>query len=129
MKTHLTAIACAGLLLAACAPDAWRPSPEFNGFLTHLQRACEGEMIGPRSSVDNLIRRSQSTAGNFFMNQTSRLYFGKISEETWATQVSSFLNGWPSDPGVKCVQREMKRYKAAKPPSSAPPGDAPPKRY
>ena len=124
MKTHLMAIACAGLLLAACAPDAWRPSPDYNAFLTHLKSACEGQKIGRSATVDYLIRRSSSSAGSYFIDQTSRLYFGKTKPQTWATGVSAFLDGWPEDPGIVCVQREMARYKAAKPPSSAPP-----KRY
>lgn len=128
MKIHLATIACAGLLLAACAPDAWRPSPQYNAFLTHLQRACAGQKIGPSSRVDNLIKRSDSSTGSYFVDQTSRLYAGKISPESWATGVSAFLNGWPSDPGVQCTLRETNKYKAThgpyqnpKAPSSAPP--------
>ncbi len=45
MKAHLTTIACAGLLLTACAPDAYRPSPDYNAFLTRLQTACENQKI------------------------------------------------------------------------------------
>ena len=99
------AIACAGLLLAACAPDAIIPSQPYDAFLTRVGEACRGKPIGAYT-VDQLARRSQSKAGNFFMDQTSRLYFGRLSAQDWTTQVSAFLRGWPQDPGIDCVLRE-----------------------
>ena len=123
-RPFVSAIACASLLAAACAPDAYAPSPQFNAFLTKLQQACAGQTIGPRARVDNLIQNSQSNAGAYFINQTSRLYAGTTTPQDYATGVSAFLNGWPSDPGVQCVLREynqQRQLSTPPPPSSAPP--------
>jgi len=101
---RVAVLACAAPL-AACAPDAIIPSQPYDAFLARVGEACRGKPIGPYT-VDQLARRSQSKAGNFFMDQTSRLYFGRLSPRDWTTQVSGFLRGWPEDPGIDCVLRE-----------------------
>ncbi|KPK03684.1 MAG: hypothetical protein AMJ64_15165 [Betaproteobacteria bacterium SG8_39] len=93
------------LLLAACAPDAIIPSRPYDAFLEQLEKTCRGQAIGPYT-VDQLVRRSQSRHGNFFMDQTSRLYFARINAEDWTTQLSGFLDARPEDPGIACVIRE-----------------------
>ena len=105
MPSALGALALGGALLAACAPDAFIPSRPYDDFLDQLATACRGEAIGPYT-VDQLVRRSHSRHGNFFMDQTSRLYHGQINAEGWTTQVTGFLDGWPQDPGIACVIRE-----------------------
>jgi len=97
-------------------------SPQYDAFLNRLQQACAGQTIGS-ARVDNLIEDSETSAGGYFTDQTSRLYFGTTSPQDYATGVSAFLNGWPSDPGVKCVLREYEQQRqfATPPPSSAPP--------
>ncbi len=121
----LALLACGSTLLAACAPDAMDSSPAYDAFLNRLQQACAGQKIGPMARVDDLIRDSESSAGDYFIDQTSRLFFGTTSPGDYATGVSAFLNGWPSDPGVRCVLREYEQQRQFTTPA---PGDAPPQR-
>ncbi|MEJ2175748.1 MAG: hypothetical protein P8Y76_12785 [bacterium] len=118
----LACFACATALVAACAPDAMDSSPAYDAFLTRLQQACVGQKIGS-ARVDDLIEDSQTSRGGFFVDQTSRLYFGTTSPQDYATGVSAFLNGWPSDPGVQCVLREYEQQRqfTTPAPSAAPP--------
>ncbi len=122
------ALAGACLSLAACAPDAIIPSRPYDAFLDHLAKACRGQALGPYT-VDQLVRRSQSRHGNFFMDQTSRLYHGQINAQDWTTQITGFLYARAEDPGIACVIRE---YNATRewvtPPRGAPGSDAPPPR-
>lgn len=115
MKTHLTTIACAGLLLAACAPDAWTRDRGFESWLAQLGAACEGKRIGD-ACVEDLVRGSTRAAIDF-TDQTSRLYLGRITPDGWATGVSASLNGWRTDPGIRCVLDRYAEYRASAPPA------------
>ena len=121
MPSRAVSAVCASLLLAACAPNAWQPSPEYNAFLSRLQTACAGQKIGPRATVDNLIEDQGTGAGITFIDLTDRLVAGSTSPQDYAVGVSAPLNGWPSDPGVQCVLREYAKQANSAPPSSAPP--------
>ena len=107
-------------LLAACAPDAIVPSPTYDQFLLRLRAECRGEPIGTWT-VDQLARRTRSKHGNWFMDQTSRLYHGTLSAQDWTTQVNGFLGGWPQDKGIACVLREYNAVREWQTPSGAPP--------
>jgi len=124
-RCRLAAFACASLLLGACAPDAIIPSKPYNAFLTQLGEACRGEAIGPYT-VDQLARRTHSKHGNYFMDQTSRLYFGKINAQDWTAAITGFLNAWPQDPGIACVLREYNETREwTTPTGQAPSGRTP----
>lgn len=128
LRSALGALALGCAALAACAPDAIIPSRPYNAFLGDLAKACHAQAIGPYT-VDQLVRRSQSRHGNFFMDQTSRLYHGQLNAEDWTTQMMGFLYARADDPGIDCVIRE---YNATREwvtlPRGAPAGDAPPPR-
>jgi hypothetical protein len=116
-------LACAATLLlalGACAPDAIIPSRPYDAFLEQLEKACRGQAIGPYT-VDQLARRSQSRHGNFFMDQTSRLYHGQINAEDWTTQMTGFLYARQDDAGLGCVIREFNATREWTTPSNAPP--------
>ena len=101
-----------------------------NEFLAKIGQVCRGKTIGIWT-VDQLVRRSHSMHGEYFVDQTSRLYFGKINANDWGTTASAFLGGWPSDPGIACVQEEYLHAREWTTPTGEPPGrqpasDAPP---
>lgn len=131
-RCRLAALAWAAVLLAACAPDAIIPSRPYNDFLSQLTESCRGEAIGPYT-VDQLARRTHSKHGNYFMDQTSRLYFGRINAQDWTAAVTGFLNAWPQDPGIACVLREYNQTRewttptGEAPSGRAPASDAPPR--
>jgi len=121
---------CAGLL-AACAPDAVIPSKPFDAFLAQIAKACRGKAIGDWT-VDQLVRRSHGFTGGYFVDQTSRLYFGRINTHDWATGVSAFVRGWEKDPGIDCVIAEYRQVQewttpTGEAPSRTEPADAPPR--
>lgn len=128
MPSTFGALVLCCALLAACAPDAIIPSKPYEAFFGRLGESCRGQAIGPYT-VDQLVRRSQSKHGNFFMDQTSRLYFGQINAQDWTTQVTGFLHGWPEDPGIACVIRDYNETREwVTPQTSTPERDASPRR-
>ncbi|MCL4799375.1 MAG: hypothetical protein KJ025_07295 [Burkholderiales bacterium] len=100
------ALAAVALAVAGCASDAWRPDPGFDAFLGQVQQDCRGQRIGP-APVDQLIASPGSREGGYFVDQTSRLYAGRITREAWTASVTGILVGRPSDPGIRCVLDRM----------------------
>lgn len=104
-RTFLSALA-AGVLatvtLTACAPDAFRRTPEFDQWIRGVRDACHRERIG-KYTVGGLLDSAGSREGGHFLNQTSRLYHGTIDADEWTRNVSPFLLARPNDPGVACV--------------------------
>jgi len=129
-RRFLIGSCCAGLL-AACAPDAVIPSKPYDAFLNQIAQACRGKAIGDWT-VDQLVRRSHGFTGGYFVDQTSRLYFGRINTRDWAAGVSAFARGTQEDPGIECVISEYRAVQQWTTPTGTPggeaqPGDAPPR--
>ena len=113
----------AAVLLAACAPDAVKPSPGYQGFLTQVQNACYYQRIG-LANVGDILTNPGNMQSTYFVDMTSRLYFGKITRQNWIDGVTSFIQGRASDSGVQCVLDQLDKA-----PRPAAPQDlmAPPK--
>lgn len=107
------AAVAAAATLAACAPDAWKPAPGFDGFLNQVQNACYYQRIGLVNVGDMLINPGNMQAG-YFIDETSRLYYGKITRDSWTSAVTAFIQGRASDPGVQCVLEQLDKAKAAR---------------
>jgi hypothetical protein len=100
-RAALTGLAAA-LTVAACAPDAVRRDRDFEAWLGEVRSACRTDRIG-LYTIDGLLGSTGSREGNHFLNQTSRLYAGRITPEQWTSSVTSFVSGRASDAGVRCV--------------------------
>ena len=73
-------------VLAACAPDSWRRSPEFDAFLWQISRECHPRSIGGMQ-ISNL------TSDAFFVNQTSRLFHKVIPPREYVGTINAFYQG------------------------------------
>jgi hypothetical protein len=104
-RTYATA-AIALVLLAGCAPDAFRRDPAFEAWISEVRKECYRERIGT-DTVGNLLGHSGSREGNHFLNQTSRLYAGLLTPEQWTSGVLALLSGSASDPGMRCVLDQL----------------------
>jgi hypothetical protein len=112
-RRTLAAIAAA-TLLAACAPDEFKPSPGFDGFLDRVGRECYPDTIGPilvRQWAQGLGPGGGSGAG--FMDATSALYYGKMSPATYRASITTFTdNGTATNKGIDCI---ISKLPAARP--------------
>lgn len=111
-RTIRIATPLAAVVLAACAPDAWKPSPGYDAFLNQVQKACYYQRIG-LVNVGDMLANPGNMQSSYFIDQTSRLYFGKISRAEWTTGVTAFIQGRAADPGVQCVLTELDKARAA----------------
>jgi hypothetical protein len=98
--------------LAACAPDAWKPAPGYDGFLTQVQNACYYQRIG-LINVGDMLTNPGSMQSTYFIDETSRLYYGKITRDNWTSAVTAFIQGRADDPGVRCVLDQLDKAQAA----------------
>jgi hypothetical protein len=100
-RTVAAAITCA-FLTVGCAPDSVRNSSPFNAWITQLQQQCQYQAIGV-ANVGALLGADSAFPNDQFLDVTSRLYFGRISQAQWVETTTASLNGRPTDPGIKCV--------------------------
>jgi hypothetical protein len=103
-RRTLAAIA-AVTLVAACAPDEFKPSPGFDGFLDLVGRECYPDTIGPilvRQWAQGLGPGGGSGAG--FMDATSKLYYGKMTPFQYRQFIVAFSdNGAATNKGIDCI--------------------------
>ena len=100
---RIAALATAALI-AGCAPDEFKPSPGFDGFLDLVGRECYPDTIGP-----TLVRQwaqgyGPGGGGAGFMDATSSLYYGKMSPATYRAAITAFTdNGTATNKGIDCI--------------------------
>ncbi len=103
-------VVCGGALLAACAPDAWKPDNAYDAFLDRVQKACYYDPISS-TTVGNLLEAGGSDNASYFMDETSRLYAGRITPANWTMSITSQLQANPTDRGIKCLLSEYEKEK------------------
>ena len=98
----LAAVALMPLAFAACAPDAWKPNPNFSAFLNQVQRVCGTARIG-ELAVSQLMDPSSALYSAYFVDMTSRFELGRISEEEYVLGISSTFTTARNSAGIRCV--------------------------
>jgi len=106
-----TTLLVGSVLLAACAPDAWKPDKAYEQFLDQVQDACYYQPISS-TTIGNLLQPSGSMNSSFFLDATSRLYAGRITPEAWTTMMTTQLQANAGDRGIRCL---LDVYEKAKP--------------
>jgi len=101
---------CGSALISACAPDAWKSSTPFDLFLSKVQKDCYYDPISS-TTVGNLLEPSGSDNASYFLDATSRLYFGKITPAAWTDLITSQLQANASDRGVQCLLNVYEKEK------------------
>ena len=87
------------VVLAACAPDAWRPDDPFEAFLDQIQNKCGEMRIGSRSIGSDLLQNPDP----YFLDVTSRYYHREISGQSYAEALAGSFGTTPDAPGILCV--------------------------
>jgi len=90
--------------LAACAPHSWGPEPGFDAYLNKVQQVCGNQRIGSYQIGWDLLNNNNDAA---FLDATSRLYYGKISRQDYASYVAVFANTTADSPGISCVISQL----------------------
>jgi len=87
--------ALAGSLLVACAPDAMnnRAATGFDGFVNTLQRACAPLQLGESQLAHPLMGGVTPEKYDYWLDQTSRLYYRSISAAQYRQSIDAFFDG------------------------------------
>ena len=99
-KNLRTAAVIGTLTLAGCAPGAWNQQSDYDKFLYKLQAACPYARAGQWQ----IYAGAQPLVNNAtFIDLTSRLYYGKINRDQYATSIAANTFGRENDPAIQCV--------------------------
>ncbi|CAG9181443.1 hypothetical protein LMG23992_04507 [Cupriavidus laharis] len=112
--TRFQAAAAAGvaMTLAACAPDSVRniEAKGFNAYLDSLKTACPNMIVGT-NNISEWLRSSASTGDDdyvYWLDQTSRLYYRRISPAQYRTSVGAALGGGKADTrALDCIIQHL----------------------
>jgi hypothetical protein len=119
-----TFAAVAAAAITGCAPDAWNAQPGFDGFLNQISQQCYPMRIG-MTLVSDLV----DNPAPYFIDETSRLYYGKISAANYRSAITSFSdNSAATNQAIDCILSKLPSAPPAAPgmtPFSRPAGAAP----
>ena len=120
MKSNrrIAALAAAALL-AACAPDDFKPAPGFDGFLDLVGRECYPDTIGSvlvRQLAQGFGPGGGSGAG--FIDATSSLYFRKWTPFQYRQFVTGMTdNGTATNKAIDCIVGKLPETRPGTPAS------------
>lgn len=93
----------AAAAVAGCAPDAWNAQPGFDGFLNQIGQQCYPMRIG-MTLVSDLV----DNPAPYFIDETSRLYYGKISAANYRSAITSFSdNSAATNKAIDCILSKL----------------------
>ena len=90
------------LLLAGCAPDAWKPNPQFSAFLNQVERMCGTTRLG-ELTISQLMNPGSSLYSAYFVDMTSRFETGRISTEAYMEGIASTFTTILDTAGIRCI--------------------------
>ena len=93
------------LALAACAPDAWHADSAYDAYLDRVRINCWNTSIGS-VSIPELMPDAMTT-DDYFMDVTSRFYYGKTSRADYVMALEGSYMARPDSPGIACVLAQM----------------------
>ncbi|MFZ1575848.1 MAG: hypothetical protein WAT36_11555 [Chromatiaceae bacterium] len=110
-RTNL-AVVLAVLAISGCggslvAPDSLDGDPGDDAFVDHLVRVCGKLDIG-RQPLNYLVQVESGDANIDFIDQTSKLYFGRIDRHTYASNINAFLPG-DNQPVLDCIFAQLEQ--------------------
>jgi hypothetical protein len=92
------------VVLSGCAPDAWTSvqATGFNGYLKTIQVQCSPLLLGGQDMSWALQTGAGDNNYNYFLDQTSKLYYRKISPSGYGESLTAFF-GAGYDRAIDCV--------------------------
>ena len=99
---------CMALLISGCgtqgfAPDALVENPGAEAFLTQVGKACGDINLGTAT----IAYRLQSQDDVYFVDDTTKLWYGDISRAQYRDDISAFYPAGDSPRAVDCVLRQL----------------------
>jgi hypothetical protein len=100
-----------GALVGGCAPDAMnnRQATGFNGYLDTIATNCNPLMIGINNVSEWLQNQGSADPNyNYFLDITSRLYYGTVSRDAYRDSITGFFGpGSTNAQSFACIFRNL----------------------
>ncbi len=93
---------CGGSLIA---PDSLVEDAGDDAFVDRLVKACGKLDIG-RQPLNYLVQVENGDANIYFIDETSKLYFGRIDRHGYASNINTFLPG-ENQPVLNCIFAQL----------------------
>ena len=118
VSRRIAAALLAAMGAAGCAPDSVsnRQATGFNGYLNTLAYGCRPLVIGPYDVGSWLMMRGSTDPNySYFLDMTSKLYYGTVSQADYREGLTGFLGaGSTNAQSFACIFANL--------PSARPPG-------
>jgi hypothetical protein len=106
-----TGLGVLGLALAGCqggvlAPDALVEKPGVEAFYNQIADVCGHHSLG-NQPLNYLINVSDGDDNDYFLDETSRLYYGRIDRATYTTDINGFFPTDANQPALNCIFAQL----------------------
>ena len=105
LLASLTLLALAGCGGTLVAPDSLVEDAGDEAFVDQLVKACGKRELG-RQPLNYLVQVETGDANIYFIDQTSKLYFGRIDRQGYVSNLNTFLPGDNQD-ALKCIFAQL----------------------
>jgi hypothetical protein len=100
------ALSVGGCGTVGFAPDSVVESPKADKFLLQIGNVCGKREIGNRQ-IDYLL--SPGSQDTYFVDETSKLYFGDVSREQYASDINGFYPTDTNQAALDCIFAQLPR--------------------
>ena len=108
-----------GLIVSACAPDSTQnyKATGFNAYLNTIGTNCKPLMIGIYNVSEWLLYQGSNDPNySYFLDQTSRLYYGTISPDLYQSSITGFFGPSSTNAGsFACIFRNLPAQRPSAP--------------
>jgi hypothetical protein len=110
----MLAILASMLSLAACAPDPWKPDPQFSAFQNQIMGACGTTRLG-EVTISQLMNPGSALYSAYFVDMTSRYEVNRITTEEYVAGISATFNTVRDSAGIRCIVAQKPTQSSAPP--------------
>lgn len=114
MRSQLTtsALVLCAALLGGCgggltAPDPWQEDRGADAFLDRVSKHCAKHTIGGNTLPQLIDDNQYGAQTDYFIDITTKLYFGKVSRNSYANNVNAFFPAGDNTQGLDCIFAEL----------------------
>jgi hypothetical protein len=88
--------------IGGCAPDAWKPNPNFSAFLNKVEQNCGTSRIG-ELTVSQLMNSASGQFSAYFVDMTSRFETGGSRPKPHGGHRLDLHDDSPDTAGIRCI--------------------------
>jgi hypothetical protein len=108
-KAVVLAFALLLLGLWGCAPDSMsnRQATGYNAFLNKIAQECAPLQIGNYQMTQMIQRNAIDDNYIYFLDQTSRLYYGTLTQAAYRSSIDGFFLGGSTNIAIDCILSKL----------------------